>query len=118
VGSSHFPPFVVSTFSVGPPLAHSVEPLRDSARLESKWRYKGMLKGFTDPRPPFVLTENSPTMWPVQRPCSALTCCFCLLSNHGSSLRLGHNGLPLPSGRALAPVRSIVMKYSAGMLGA
>jgi hypothetical protein len=39
--------------------------LRDQ---ESEWRYKGVLKGFSyaiDPRPPFFLTENSPTLWPV-----------------------------------------------------
>jgi hypothetical protein len=71
VDSSHFPPFVAgpSTFLWGRHWLIRLNPYCDSARLESKWHYKGVLKGFSyaiDQRPPFVLTENSPTLWPVQ----------------------------------------------------
>jgi hypothetical protein len=56
--------------------------------------------------PFFVLTENSPTLWPIRRPRSASTRGFCLFSNQGPLLSLDRPQwvAPLEGGRE-APAR-------------
>jgi hypothetical protein len=111
VAGSHFPPFVVSpsTFLWGRHWLIRLNPYCDSARLESKWHYKGVLKGLSyaiDQRPPFVLTENSPTLWPVQ---PTLVCFHLVLFvSPRTRVRCGHVGLP-PPGAGLLSRRFVPM---------